>query len=79
LQRGGRDSRRHPSSSDAGKAGVNADNTANGPALWASAKPQGRAVVGISTNGVGLWGEVVSGRAFVGAVDTDGTGVWGET
>lgn len=67
------------SSNDASKAGVNADNTANGPALWASANPQGRAVVGVSTNGVGLWGEVVSGRAVVGAVDTDGTGVWGES
>lgn len=61
------------------KAAVNADNSANGPALWASANPQGRAVVGVSKSGVGLWGEVASGRAVVGAVDTDGTGLWGET
>lgn len=66
-------------SSDPNKAGVVADNSGNGAALWASANPQGRAVVGVSKTGVGLWGQVNQGRAVVGAVDTDGTGLWGET
>ncbi len=65
-------------SNDANKAGVVADNSANGAALWASANPNGRAVVGVSQTGVGLWGEVVNGRAVVGAVNADGTGLWGE-
>lgn len=59
---------------------VAANNSANGPAVWAEAT-QSRAVVGIGYgDSSGIWGEVDSGRAIVGAVRGGaGAGVWGET
>ena len=66
-------------SSDPARAGVEGDNTANGPGVWGSANPSGRGVVGVSTGGAGVWGATATGRAVVGAADTSGAGVWGET
>lgn len=66
-------------SSDPARAGVEGDNTANGPGVWGSASPSGRGVVGVSTGGAGVWGATATGRAVVGAADTSGAGVWGET
>lgn len=66
------------SSDDPDMAGLVGENTANGAAIWGTANPKGRAVVGVSESGVGLWGHVENGRAVVGAVNQDGAGVWGE-
>jgi hypothetical protein len=69
----------HGSSDEAGMAGVEGDNTADGAGVWGSARPAGRGVVGVSDRGVGVWGHIQNGgRAVVGAVNEDGAGVWGE-
>lgn len=65
-------------SSQADEAAVIANNSTNGPAVWAESAG-GRSVVAIGHgDSCGLWGEVDAGRAIVGAVHGEGSGVWGD-